>query len=265
MGGQNKGTPWGTPAPDLFPGGIDLHALDFQGSATRGEWVGAELGCHPTERRAEHCRQLWPGERPDPRKPPRKSPPRWPSWSGQGPAAGTKAHGRLAHRAGPSPTLSLEAHGWRWSGRAAREAPVPVALSSQRSRPRPCGQDRAPASELVLPAMGQREMQIEEPPSLSWEISGSCTSHFPSRPEGALGSMPSPLPRRLGTLCPGWPHSQLGVRGSVALGGGRCHWEPPGTVCHTHGNVFSHHPTTPHPEFLFCEKWSISPVALSNS
>lgn len=166
---------------------------------------------------------------------------------------------------GPSPALSLEAHGWRWSGRAAREAPVPVALSSQRSRPRPCGQDRAPASELVLPATGQREMQIEEPASLSWEISGSRTSHFPSRPEGALGSMPSPLQRRLGTLCPGWPHAQPGVRGSVALGGGRCHWEPPGTVCHTLVNVSSHHPTTPHPEFLFCEKWSISPVALSNS
>ena len=119
VGAQNKGTPWGTPDPDLFPWELNSHASDFQGSAPRGEWVGAELGCHPRERRAEHCRQLWPWAQPDPREPPRKSPSRRPSWSGQGPPAVTRAHSRVAHRAGPSPALSLEADGWHWSGSAA--------------------------------------------------------------------------------------------------------------------------------------------------
>lgn len=43
---------------------IDLCTLDFQ----RGEWAGAEFGCHPKKGRAANFRHLWFLVHPDPKE-----------------------------------------------------------------------------------------------------------------------------------------------------------------------------------------------------
>lgn len=48
----------------LLVSSIDLCMLDFQ----RGEWAGAELGCHPMKGRAANFRQLWFLANPDPKE-----------------------------------------------------------------------------------------------------------------------------------------------------------------------------------------------------
>ena len=101
------------------------------------------------ERRAGHCRQLWPWEQPDPREPHRKSPLTPSTWSGQGPAAVTKAPtAEWRTELAPLPCSVWMQMVRHWSGRAAPggSSLCPVALSSQSSCPCQCRQDGVPAS-----------------------------------------------------------------------------------------------------------------------
>lgn len=178
------------------------------------------------------------------------------SYLGKGSAAITKGPRQSGKWKLASLMLGLEAD----SPGVVQEAPVPVAVSSQRS---------------CLVHMGRTELQPQSSHSQQQDrgrrrkglllsrrtYSRSCANRFPSRPGGRVWSYEQ-LRCRWELYSHGWPHDQLKVG---ALRNGQGYREPPGHLSPTPSNVPSHHLTTLDPKVMFYERLSVRQIALSNS
>ena len=160
-----------------------VEPLAFPGKPLERGRLEPNLAVHPTEGRAENFGGLWFWEQPGPKEAHGKSAPRLPSWLRQGSAAVTEV-----------PCMSLHLSPARSTGRRSRaglaglpqEAPLPKALSSQRSRPGARVGVCVPSSRIGREAQRAWFSARRHPRRIN---------RFPSHPGGTVWSLNRPCRR----------------------------------------------------------------------